>query len=520
MKLKGLTLSITCLATLAPIVAIVSCGGTDTPNDQKDQITDLHQKLEELKNKLEEAKNKTVSKTNTADIDKLNTEIANLQKELTNLKTQEANAQKPVSVKELTQLEKVQNFQAFQLLNASQIANVKFDELKDMFDANVPMTRGIQNFALTQVGSYLFNLALKLGYKVSDVDMKDLSQPSATDVVSNADKAEVYKYVKPLIDALKVADQTQVDAILSSSEFQNFFSPATNGATVNKMKLKLAGIDFSSFGQSDPVPAGKDDSAIKNFDGFTFETSNKTKIKLFSQWVDWREDYVEPAIQEYQYINPDKPGTLITQLQFPPSYEVFQNADKTYSDPIEVLPAFSKSIEVDGLVPIFPVESSKERDHNLVILEGIVRKMNVVFAPENKSVIDSLKRDAETFNISSNFIGALEYLGTKFLSANGFGVDQLNSAYDQLNNGSHYFKAVELMARGLTGTTFEKGHSAYDADSQSTYNGIIDMAFDHIGKALLPWSIYQGYGSYTIGTNAFAPMDIRNYKADEDSQVK
>lgn len=508
MKLKKVMLPLSFVVAITPIATVVACGNTS--NSGKDnEIQELKQKIDDLKTKLQSSKNDS---KNQGDIDKLNDQLLKLQAKLKQL-DQTASTKNDTVVKGLTQFEKTQNFQAFQMLNASQLSKLSLDDVKKTFDPNLPMARGIENFALSQTCSYLYNLALKLGLKQEDKQITDMSKNPSGDAILDADRAEVYAHTKTMIDGLKVVDDKQLSTIMDTNEFKSFYYPYSNGGEINKMRLTLSGIDFTSFGKPDDhLPVLEDDSAVKHYSNFDLTTKNKNTISLFSNWNAFLDKFGAPKIMGYQYINADKPGYVTTQLQFPSSYEVTQNSDNSYNKPVELLQPFSKSFEISGLVPVFPKSDVSDRHNNLIVLEGIVRKMSVIFSVENQDVVDSLKNDAKQFSVASNFIDALEFLGSKFQVHGGFNLQDLSSAYDQLNNGSHYFKAVELVSRGMSGTDFIKNSSKYEDVQDTSYLGIIDMAFDHIAKALLPWSVLQGYGSYTVSSNAFSPIDIRTYK--------
>lgn len=168
MKLKRVILPLAIMSTTAPIAAVVSCGnGSEKSNN--DGIDALSKQIAELKEKLNDKKseqNKDASQKSN-EINDLTKQIAELQGKLDSLS-------KPAKIVVPSQEERMESYQAFQSLHQKETSVVNFSDLKTMLDTNVPMPRGIEHFSLDQSCSYLYNLALKLGFKSHDKQLTDL----------------------------------------------------------------------------------------------------------------------------------------------------------------------------------------------------------------------------------------------------------------------------------------------------------------------------------------------------------
>lgn len=311
-----------------------------------------------------------------------------------------------------------------------------------------------------------------------------------------------------MFNELKPMSQQDMETVFNSDSYKNFFYMYANGAIMNKQRLDSSFIDQTSFG----TPDGGKLENVHNYSNFKLKTSNNTEVSLFSEWKPSWDDYDDPNIMLMQYIDGDKPGTTITKLYMPASYvkssELNENGEHKSK---LVLDGFTKSVTVDNAQLSYPVAPIEDEKHNQILIEGLIRKLYVIFSPENKESIDQLRIDAVKYNVSLDFVDALEFLGTAFNAENGFTMQDVKDAYIKLNNGSHYFKVVEIFARGLAGVDFEKNHD-YQPSTDASYAGILGMSVDHIQGSLLPWSVLQGYGSYTVGSNTFAPIDVRTYK--------
>lgn len=187
-----------------------------------------------------------------------------------------------------------------------------------------------------------------------------------------------------------------------------------------------------------------------------------------------------------QYIDGNKPGTTITKFYMPASHIKSNelNEDGDHKSQL-ALDSFTKSVTVDNAQLSYPVAPVEDEKHNQILIEGIIRKLYVIFSPENQESINQLRVDAVKNNVSLDFVDALEFLGTAFNAEKGFTIQDAKDAYDILNNGSHYFKAVEIFARGLAGVDFENNHD-YQTSVKASYAGILGMSADHIEGSLLP----------------------------------
>lgn len=527
MKFRKLILPTSIVGTIIPVAAVVSCGGTtvDTKNDNFQIADDLNKELKDLQSQLTDTQNqaKSIQTSDDAALDYKN-KIEDLNNQITNLKKEISDAAK-VSVievkKEKTIVEKIANFQAFQLLHASEFSTMTFDELKSTLDPKLPMPRGIESFSLAQTASYLENLAIKLGFKEVDTSIDNVDQKPLADSKLESKRLEAFNQAKTITDNLKAMTNDARDLVLDRDTYTRFATLYSIGNAMSTQLFDQSGIDTSSFGQLIPKAVDKSNTAYI-YPNFNFKTQDNKEVQLFSPqpWVaDGDTSYDNPKIFGTQRIDADKPGSVITTLDFGPSFIEQAKNDGTFES-VQIVPAFSKEIEVEGLSNVYPIASNEDRIHNLNILEAIVRKMSVVFASENADKTISLRKNAAKNNVSQRLIDALEYLGSKFESVNdGYTIDEVKQAYDELNNGSHYFKSIEVFARGLSGIVFSKPakggdlYLGYTEDASASYKGIIDMAFDHLEGTLLPWGTYQGNGLYTIESGKFSwTLDFRDYK--------
>lgn len=521
MRFKKTVLSLSTLGAVAtPVALAVSCGSSNETKTN-DTVDGLNIQLENLQKQLDDLKNSKNIKSASQESD-YETKITELNSQIDSLKTKIEDASKTSAVpqkKEKTIAEKTVAFQAFQLLHSSEFSTLSFDDVKKTFDPNLPMARGIESFSLSQTASYLQNLAIKLGFKEDLPELKDLSQTPSGDSVIDTDRAEVYTHTKNIIDGLKTMDDTQMNAVFDLDNYTNFAKLYSIGDPLTIQRFAYSGIDTSSLGPI-PDPDDSNTSHLNNYPNLTLNTSNNTKVQLFSSlpWLEDDDTSYDPAkIFGTQRIDADKPGSVITTLDFNSTVEVQKNAAGKF-EAVELLPMFSKSFEKDGLANTYPIAPATDRQHNINILEAVIKKMSVIFSPENKDATISLRKNAAKNDVSQRLIDVLEYLGSKFESLNeGFAMDDVEKIYDQMNNGSHYFKSIELFARGLSGVVFSNPgadkYAGYVEDSSSIYKGIIDMAFDHLEGTLLPWGTLQGKGLYTLASEKFSKtLDFRDYK--------
>lgn len=535
MKFKKIIMLITMPGlAIAPLASMVSCGGAKSDTkDNENEVNKLTKQLEDLQKQLEDVKrvnaNSASQSAKNSDlgyqqkIDDLTSKITSLQEKI------KTNSSKELEVKkEKTIEEKTIDFQTFQLLHSSEFSILSFEEIKKTFDPNLPMARGIESFSLSQTASYLQNLAIKLGFQENQVELNDLSQTPSGDSITDADRAEVFAHTKKIIDGLKVMSDTARDAVLDRDTYTRFATLYSIGNPLTTQIFDQSGIDTSSFGQLNPKSI---DNSSKSYlyPNFSLTTKSGYDVQLFSGFPyleDGDDEYGDPTIFGTQRIDADRPGSVITTLDFAPTFKLIKDADKSFTQ-VQLLQNFSKKFEVSGLANIFPKSVVADRQHNLNILEAIIRKMSVVFSPENKEAIISLRKNADKNDVSQRLIDALEFLGSKFESVNnGFTLKDVSKVYDEMNNGSHYFKSVELFARGLSGLVFSKPpkggdlYAGYTEDPKSSYAGIIGMAFDHLEGTLLPWGTLQGNGLYTLASEKFSwQLDFRDYKAPNDQST-
>lgn len=209
------------------------------------------------------------------------------------------------------------------------------------------------------------------------------------------------------------------------------------------------------------------------------------------------------------------PGANVVRFEVPATYERDDVGDLT--DTMLTKP-FSREYVVEGLQPIYPKETSSERKHDLTVLEAFTKKLNIIFSEENKASVQQLKNIAEAFSVSKEFIGALEFIGQNFNEKNGFTIDDVAKAYDSLNNGSHYFKAVETFFRGVSGVSFQKASkdgklftAPQPNDPDYIHEGILGASLDHLEVTLDAWAGQNGSGAYVFSQDKFILADVKDY---------
>lgn len=290
-------------------------------------------------------------------------------------------------------------------------------------------------FSLSQACSYLYDLALKLGFNEKLIDAIDLSNTPSGDDKLDSLRKETYEKAQTTFGGLKVFDQSKIKEIQSKGYFQGVFLLESVGNQADERHLISNGIDISSFGvdtnteYTNKDPNGK----LFSFPNTTFTSLTGESINLTSNLV------------ASQYIDAQTPGTVNT---------IIYTSEITDSNDSVLINSFMKKLSTPGLVPIYPTSSIDEKADNLTVLDATLQKLNLIFSDKNSDLVEQMRSDAKFYKVSALLIDALEFLGKNF-NVN-FSMNDVSQAYDSLNNGSHYFKAVEVFLRGASGINFEK----------------------------------------------------------------
>lgn len=435
MKFKKLLIPMALVTTLAPVASIISCGGS-VEQDEKDK-------------KLDDS------------------------------------SVQGVSTKIITTYEdKMKNFQIYAMEHQTDIAPVSYKGLKDSVDQTLPWTGGIAKFALSQASSYLYNLALKLGFKETITDVKDMSEQSQTTDKLKDLKKEAYTEVKNIFDGLKILDAPTIKNITTKEYFQNVFLLEGTGNQMDERKLVSNGIDASSFGIDMQKAIQSPNGKLTDFPKFSYTASTGEDVYI-----------VNSHVVGSQYIDANKPGTVNTVLEMAPTVDGDDNI---------LVEAFSKKISVDNLLPTYPKAQESEKDHNLALINAAMQKLSLIFADDNSDLVSVFKKDAYGAKVTNIFIDALEFLGKNFDVS--YTMKDLEKVYSELNNGSHYFKAVEVFFRGTNDINFARNTSVknWTPTSNGSHNGLIDASIDHLEGTLLVWGERQGNGSFFFDKDDFA----------------
>lgn len=518
-----LVLAATASAT-TPVVALVACNGTTDDNQDKQspsqtndtsassdvaaavskQLDDLQKQLVDLKTALVDKQNNISA--NNAVVVKSKEEINALKEQISDLQAKMSDLTKTPVAPKVTLEEKTKDFQVFMAQNYTQLTKMGFDELKKDIDPELPWQRGIGTFSLTQAASYVYNLALQLGYKKDISKIYDLAQIEKSEFGAEVDKTRTaaYEYVKKMFDDIKPASSENLTLALNAPLYKGYSYLYSFGNKMSSRTFTNAGLDISSFGT---IVKGKaidlyteQADQIKVFPNFSFD-NNGDSIDLL------------PQLNGMQYIDGEKPGSTITQIYVPETTESIKDAKGDWVE-TPLTPAFTKEIEVDNSFQTYEPSPSEDADQNLLILEGLLKKMGIIFDDENDDFVINLRKNAAKNNISQELLNSFSYLGKHFNAEGGFTMKDVESAYSKLNNGSHYFKAVEVFARGISGLPFASLNAPTQASSVDgdSFDGIIGMSNDHLEGQLLQWGKVTTPGAYKFGTGTYAYADPINYK--------
>lgn len=272
-----------------------------------------------------------------------------------------------------------------------------------------------------------------MGFNENVPDAKDLSEVSSGDLKLDSLRKETYEKIKATYGNLKAFDNDKLQEIQSKSYFKNVFLLESIGNQADERHLISDGIDISSFGADVQYSNSDPNGKLFSFPNTTFTSPTGESIDLTKGLV------------ASQFINANQPGTVSTILEIP---RIFDKNDNVVVD------SFRKKITTPGLVPTYPKSVSDDREDDLKVLDATLQKLSLIFASENAELTKTMKEDARGFKVSSPLIEALEFLGKNF--KNVFSMKEVVNVYDSLNNGSHYFKAVEIFLRGASGINFAK----------------------------------------------------------------
>lgn len=525
MKLRKKWILFASLSTpVIPLTTLVACGGSvDQPNKPKignKEITDLETQISDLTKQLQIEKQNatnTTGQSNAEVIDQLSKQINDLNDQLNNLsKTIEEVKTAPVQVepvmeREQTMEEKEADFQSFRAIHQDDVKVLDFNDFKQIVNPDVQWQRGVPGFALAQGGSYIYNLALKLGYQkqLQNIQNLALKTPDASDEL-NKDRNDVFDKLKTIFDNVRQETDANKTKLLASQDYQRFNFNTSNGGHLSQQRLLIAGLDISAFGSASAptglIAKGKMSNTAFDYENFKFTSSDGQENVLIGE---------NNKLKGMKYWSADVPGANVVRIDVPATYKQDSNGKATQ---IALSTAFSKEYVIEGVQPTYPKEIEVDREHNLIVLEGMLRKLDVLFSKENEESINQLKAIADLFGVSKEFIGALEFLGKNFDKQNGFKMTQVGQAYDSLNNGSHYFKAVETFIRGIKGISFKNASkegvlptTPQPGDVDYAHDGIINASQDHLEVTLDAWSVQQGKGVYTFGKDKLVVEPIKNF---------
>lgn len=496
-----------------PIASLVACGGTEVDNneqnvlaasDNTDQIKDLTTQLNELKDALN-LKQISVNANNMVLSDNQQ-QINDLKDQIQELKTKIEVLSNKKSEQKETLESKVIALQSFVSANQASLSKIDFDELKNDVDPELPWQRGIGVFSLSQAAFYIYNLALQLGYHKQISEIYDLALSDKTvDSEIAKEQTLVFNYVKKMFDDVKPATADKLNLALSAPLYKGYSYLYSTGSKMSLRKLVNCGLDVSSFGLNDrtgnPLDLYSNQAAdTQVFPNFTFN-DGKENIDLFYK-----------SLSGMQYINGEKPGSTFTQIYVPATTKTVTDANGSDTE-IELTPAFTKEIEVENSYQTYEKSDDSETEDNLVLLEALLKKMSVIFNDESEEYVATLRKDAQASWTSQELINSFDYLGRHYNTEDGFDMTDVKNAYLKLNNGSHYFKAVQVFARGVKNLPFANLNSSTPSASGSeSFDGIISMSNDHLTGQLLQWGKVLMPGAYKFGTDTFAYADPINYK--------